>query len=220
MSKQVCVQSCLKKATGRAKSDVANKLVSMFLHEVSRRIAAELRLRVSDEPYAQQVEKSFGPNCAFCEIQLERDRLAVEHLEGMNRVRLGLHIPGNVVLACKECNREKRRDDQLESLVLAQTGWGSFLAHNRKRCPSSCKTCGYWESKWPDESIRSNKLSAAVIRIQSFQDQFTSFANRASELKAIIRRDVEALYREGQDFATSRISQLTSELLSTNFGKS
>ena len=41
----------LRRATGRAKSDVANKLVSMFLHDVSRRLCASLELKVSDPRY-------------------------------------------------------------------------------------------------------------------------------------------------------------------------
>ena len=213
MNDSVCVEKCLKHATARAKSDVANKLVSMFLHEVSRRIALELGMKVTDEAYAHQVKSVFGSRCAFCACELEKDRLAVEHLEGMNRVRLGLHIPSNVVLACKECNREKRRDDQQASLTLAQTGWLSFLAHDGSRCPTNCKTCSYWEAKWADKEIRSRQLNMAVERIQSFQTHFASFVHRATALKSIIQRDVEALYREGQDFATNRIAALTSELL-------
>jgi hypothetical protein len=212
MNHSVCVEKCLKQATARAKSDVANKLVSMFLHEVSRRIALELRLKVTDEAYAQKVKGVFGSRCAFCACELEKDRLAVEHLEGMNRVRLGLHIPGNVVVACKECNREKRRDDQQESLTLAHTGWLSFLAHDGSRCPMNCKTCSYWAAKWADRAIRCHQLNTAVERIQSFQNQFVSFVNRSTALKSVIQRDVEALYREGQDFATNRIAQLTAEL--------
>ncbi len=37
----------LRRATGRAKSDVANKLVSMYLHDVSRRLCNELELSVN-----------------------------------------------------------------------------------------------------------------------------------------------------------------------------
>lgn len=212
MSNYVSVQSCLRKATSRAKSDVANKLVSMFLHEVSRRLASELNLTVNDLVYANHVEQFFGTQCTLCGCALERDRLAVEHLEGMNRVRLGLHIPGNVVLACKECNREKRRDDQMARLVLADSGWGSFLSHDGSRCDPACNSCRYWRSKWPDDNERTAVMRQATERILLFQNNFLHFASRAASLREIIRRDVETLYRECQDFAKSRIGQLSGEL--------
>ena len=37
----------LRRATGRAKSDVANKLVSMLLHEISRRACSAGEMSVS-----------------------------------------------------------------------------------------------------------------------------------------------------------------------------
>src|SRR6187431_2662188 len=120
----------LRKATGRAKSDVANKLVSMLLHDISRRFAQFTKQSVADASYAKAVTAAFGNSCLYCGRLLEYDRSAVEHLEGMNRFRLGLHIPGNVAVACVKCNREKRRDDQLSHLTLAQSGWESFLSHN------------------------------------------------------------------------------------------
>jgi hypothetical protein len=111
----------LRRATGRAKSDVANKLVSMFLHDISRKLCANLGLSVTDIRYVGDVANTFGPKCCYCERLLENDRAAVEHLDGMNRFRMGLHIPGNVVVACTRCNREKRRDDSTPQLKLAQT---------------------------------------------------------------------------------------------------
>ena len=108
----------LRKATSRAKSDVANKLISMLLHEMSRRVVASLGASANDASYAKQVAATFGDACAYCGRVLEADRAAVEHLEGMNRFRVGLHIPGNVVVACKRCNSSKRLDDQRPALVL------------------------------------------------------------------------------------------------------
>jgi hypothetical protein len=61
----------------------------------------------------------------------------------MNRFRVGLHVPGNVAVACRRCNSEKRRDDQKVALILATTGWESFLAHDGTRCAAVCKTCSY-----------------------------------------------------------------------------
>src|SRR5438105_3056029 len=133
----------LRKATLRAKSDVANKLVSMFLHGVSRKISASLEVNVTDLRYTDSVVARFSINCCYCGKPLEHDRASVEHPDGMNRFRAGLHIPGNVILACKKCNNEKRRDDQLRELKLADSGWASFLSHDSTHCGHGCKTCTY-----------------------------------------------------------------------------
>ncbi len=214
MSSFVSVRDCLRKATSRAKSDVANKLVSMFLHELSRRITLELKLNVGDPAYAEEIERHFGSCCAYCRRALEKDRLAVEHLEGMNRIRVGLHIPGNVVLSCKDCNREKRRDDQLRQLVLGETGWSSFLAHTGDVCPAGCKTCAHWAGVWPEASTRRLELASSSRRIAEFQTHFGRFATRVQSLRTVIHRDVEALYRDCQSFATERITGMTDDVMS------
>jgi hypothetical protein len=58
--------SQLRSATRRAKSDVANKLVSMFLHELSRKIAEKWKLRVDGEEYEQIVRREFDNRCPYC----------------------------------------------------------------------------------------------------------------------------------------------------------
>src|ERR1700730_6231784 len=92
----------------------------------------------------------------------------VEHLDGMNRYRAGLHVPGNVLIACKRCNNEKRRDDSLKILLLARSGWESFLSHDGTRCAAPCRTCRYWEGVWEDSAERELRLSANLQRIRSF----------------------------------------------------
>jgi len=57
-------------ATSRAKSDVANKLVSMFLHELSRRMSSELKIGVRDASYVRAVAETFGSACAYCDATL------------------------------------------------------------------------------------------------------------------------------------------------------
>jgi len=213
MTDGVSTRNCLKKATSRAKSDVANKMVSMFLHELSRRIASDTGLVVSDSRYADVVEELFGDCCAFCSRQLQAGRLAVEHLEGMNRHRVGLHVPGNVVVACAECNREKRRDDQTVSNGLCSTGWESFLSHDGTRCLSACKTCLYWQSVWPSDFVRVDKLNGARKRIHEFQAHFQGIADKVASLRSAIQRDVETLYRDSQDFAQNRIQALANHVL-------
>ncbi len=203
----------LKKATGRAKSDVANKLVSMFLHEVSRRACVAGGMTVADIRYRESVLKSFGHCCLYCERNLELDRASVEHLDGMNRFRAGLHVPGNVAMACRRCNNEKRRDDQKVKLSLASSGWESFLSHDGQYCEAGCKTCAYWVSVWPDDILRGQMLSQVRARIRNFQEPYKSFITWSINVRPSILNKVEALYRACQYFATDEIEKLTSEVV-------
>ena len=202
----------LRKATGRAKSDVANKLVSMFLHEVSRRACEAGGLNVSNSDYIGAVVRAFGHRCLYCDRDLENDRAAVEHLDGMNRFRVGLHVPGNVAVSCRRCNSEKRRDDQQIVLQLAPTGWGSFLAHDGTRCEAGCKTCRYWAALWPDPSQRTDALSQAMERIQEFRLPYVKYVSWSEHTREAIQSRAEGLYRTCQTFATDEIEKLTSQL--------
>jgi hypothetical protein len=201
----------LRRATGRAKSDVANKLVSMLLHDLSRKIASAQGASVTDPVYVDAVAKTFGTNCCYCERPLENDRAAVEHLDGMNRLRVGLHIRGNVIIACKQCNGEKRRDDQLPKLTLAISGWESFLAHNSSGCPNKCNTCGYWTRLWPDPSLRNAKLDQACRKISNFRSYYPESLQWGQKAAALLRPELDKLYRECQEFATSRIRKAVDE---------
>lgn len=194
----------LRKATGRAKSDVANKLVSMFLHEVSRKVTAKIGLNVADPKYVHAVEAEFGGHCCYCGRSLESDRAAVEHPDGLNRFRAGLHIPGNVIISCKKCNNEKRRDDQLPELTLAKTGWESFLSHDASKCGEHCKTCAYWKTIWPGE-IRAENLKAARRKIGEFRAHYREAIELNHKAHNSLRKELDKIYRECQSFATDRI---------------
>jgi hypothetical protein len=202
----------LRKATLRAKSDVANKLVSMFLHEVSRKISAKLELSVADAKYVQAVEAEFGGHCCYCGRLLENDRAAVEHLDGMNRFRAGLHIPGNVIVSCKKCNNEKRRDDQLHNLTLANSGWESFLSHDSSKCNDVCKTCAYWKSIWPDAAVRIEQLKLARQKILAFRASYPEPISLSLNAHDSLRRELDKIYRECQLFATTRIKTAVESL--------
>lgn len=202
----------LQKATGRAKSDVANKLVSMFLHEVSRRACHAGGLGVADPAYGDAVLVTFGHRCLYCGRDLEHDRVAVEHLNGMNRFQVGLHVPGNVAISCRRCNNEKRRDDLLPALSCNQWGWESFLFHDGTKCQQPCKTCGYWRDLFPDSKARAEALRTSREKIAAFQVPFRHFTNWADSNRSTIREKVESLYRLCQNFASQEISRLTEEI--------
>jgi hypothetical protein len=207
--------ACLRSATSRAKSDVANKLVSMFLHDLSRKICASLQLNITDARYAEAVEAAFGSNCCYCNQPLEKDRISVEHLEGMNRFRLGLHIPGNVVLACKRCNGEKRRDDQLDHLTLAECGWESFLWHDSMRCGANCNTCRYWRTVWPDPVERAEATNNARQKITAFRSQYPASLRWSRGARTFLKQTVDTLYRSCQEFATGQIRKTVDEAYSS-----
>jgi len=208
------VSACLRMATSRAKSDVANKLVSMFLHDLSRKISASLKISITDAQYAEAVEAAFGSSCCYCDRPLEKDRTSVEHLEGMNRFRLGLHIPGNVVLACKRCNGEKRRDDQLDPLTLGESGWESFLSHDSTRCRTACNTCRYWRTVWADPTERTECMKNARQKIATFRSQYPASLQWSRCARTFLRQAADSLYRGCQEFATNQIRKTADEAFS------
>src|SRR5712692_4182602 len=155
----------------------------MFLHELSRRISENWRTKVDSEEYEQLVRQSFDNRCPYCSRILATPESVIEHLDGMNRYRAGLHVPGNVLVACRKCNSEKRRDDSLRVLSLAGFGWASFLSHDGSRCASSCLTCQYWKGIWADEIERKQRLGENLLRIQSFRITFSEFEQILPGLK-------------------------------------
>ncbi len=200
--------SQLRSATRRAKSDVANKLVSMFLHELSRKVAEDRALRVESEEYALLVRQAFGSKCPYCLCDLSEFQCVVEHLDGMNRYRAGLHIPGNVLVACRRCNSEKRRDDSLKTLSLAGSGWASFLSHSGERCTGPCQTCAYWRGVWPDDATRALRLTENRDRIRSFRSQFPESERVMASLSSALPDLLAKLYSDCQSFAEREIGVL------------
>jgi hypothetical protein len=198
----------LRSATRRAKSDVANKLVSMFLHELSRRISRNWDLRVDGEEYERLARQWFDNKCPYCHCGLGATESVIEHLDGMNRYRAGLHVPGNVLVACRRCNGEKRRDDSLRVLLLAESGWASFLSHDGTRCSGVCLTCQYWQRVWADEVERKEQLAGNLERIRSFRAAFSGFERILPELRETLPGLLTKLYSDCQAFAESEIRTL------------
>jgi hypothetical protein len=126
----------------------------------------------------------------------------------MNRYRAGLHIPGNVLVACKKCNSEKRRDDSRKALTLANSGWESFLSHDGSRCDGSCLTCAYWRALWPDEIERKTRLSENVARIRDFRRDFPDFEHVLPRLAERLPELLTKLYSDCQSFAEREINLL------------
>lgn len=200
--------SQLRSATRRAKSDVANKLISMFLHELSRRVSQTWPIKVDGEEYEELVRRAFNNRCPYCSRDLVNIESVIEHLDGMNRYRAGLHVPGNVLVTCRECNSEKRRDDSLKVLSLARSGWESFLSHDGTRCAASCLTCRYWKGVWEDETEKRLRLSENLQRVRSFRRAFSEFEQVLPSLMETLPALLMKLYSDCQSFAETEIKSL------------
>lgn len=200
--------SQLRSATRRAKSDVANKLVSMFLHELSRKVSQKWPIKVDGEEYEELVRRLFNNRCPYCSCDLAETTCVIEHLDGMNQYRAGLHVPGNVLVACRRCNGEKRRDDSAKALSLARSGWESFLSHDGTRCAASCRTCQYWRTIWENETERRVRLNDNLEKVRSFRREFPEFEKVLPSLTDTLPALLTALYTECQSFAETEIKSL------------
>lgn len=205
--------SRLRSETRRAKSDVANKLIGMFLHELSARLVREWGLRVESEKYGEMVRSYFGNNCPYCLQDLSQTTPIVEHLDGMNRYRAGLHVPGNVLVACKRCNSEKRRDDSLHKLVLEESGWASFHSHDETRCKQPCPSCNYWAQIWGDVGCRQAMMAQNLSKIRSFRREFPAYELLTKSLAPELSSGMSILYSDCQQFAETEIKALLNRFL-------
>jgi hypothetical protein len=179
----------------------------MFLHELSRAVSRNWSVKVESEEYLHAVRLTFNNHCPYCGVDLAEVASVVEHLDGMNRLRVGLHVAGNVLVSCRRCNNEKRRDDSLSELTLASTGWESFLSHDG-RCAGNCKTCAYWETLWPVKAERVSALANNLDRIREFRNQFVEFGDLRHVIADALPILVGKLYSDCQDFATKEIDAL------------
>lgn len=200
--------SQLRSATRRAKSDVANKLISMFLHELSRKISQSWPTKIDSPEYEELVRSRFNNRCPYCSCDLATTVAVIEHLDGMNRHRAGLHVPGNVLVACGKCNSEKRRDDSLKTLSLAKFGWESFLSHDGSRCAAPCLTCRYWRSIWNDDGERRLRLGENLEGILAFRSTFPEFQQVLPSTMEMLPALLTKVYSDCQSFAESEITSL------------
>lgn len=184
----------------------------MFLHELSRKICQNWPVKVDGEEYEKLVRERFNNQCPYCSCNLTNTESVIEHLDGMNRYRAGLHVPGNVLVSCRRCNSEKRRDDSLRSLSLAGSGWESFLSHDGTRCSAPCRTCGYWETIWKDVTERKLRLSENSERLRSFRKLFPEFVRVVPSLMETHPALLGQLYSDCQTFAENEIKSLLEEV--------
>lgn len=190
----------------------------MFLHELSQSISETWKVKIGSTEYVELVRDNFGNLCPYCSCELTEASCVIEHLDGMNRLRAGLHVPGNVLVACKRCNNEKRRDDSLRALSLAATGWESFLAHDGTRCAASCLTCKYWADRWKDKGERERVLNENLLRIRLFRAEFKEFQTALPALQVDLPALLTKLYSDCQAFAEKEIKSLLEKIHADHIG--
>jgi len=184
----------------------------MCLHELSRTVSEGWPIKVDGEEYEKLAREQFGNRCPYCSCDLSTTVAVIEHLDGMNRYRAGLHVPGNVLVACKRCNGEKRRDDSSKDLPLEQSGWEAFLSHDGTRCVASCPTCKYWAGVWPDQGQREIRLRENLARVRSFRRSFPELERIFPELVKTLPDLLTRLYSDCQAFAEAEIKTLLERL--------
>jgi hypothetical protein len=197
--------AALRRAAGRAKSDVANKLISMCLHLVSKKMLSTDGLRVDSEAYQLAVVQEFAEQCVYCREPLAVGAVAVEHLDAMNRLRLGLHVPGNVLLSCRPCNSAKRRSDGALHLQFGPSGWEDFLQHDGTACDRACRTCSYWLSRHVVTDVASF-LSERRQHIARFRERYAH--KYPTTLSPDLREEVWKVYGDAQKAAESSAAVL------------
>jgi len=184
----------------------------MCLHELSRRISGGWPIKVDGEEYEKLARERFGNRCPYCSCDLSATAAVIEHLDGMNRYRAGLHVPGNVLVACRRCNGEKRRDDSSKNLPSGQSGWEAFLLHDGTRCVATCRTCKYWQAVWPDQGEREARLRENLASVRSFRSLFPELERILPDLQKTLPDLLTRLYSDCQAFAESEISTLLRRL--------
>jgi hypothetical protein len=180
----------------------------MFLHELSRRISRDWSIKIDSSEYGDLVRRHFANRCPYCSRELDVVTSIIEHLDGMNRQRAGMHLPGNVLVACRKCNSEKRRDDAAGALSLADSGWESFLSHDGSRCSMPCATCQYWIKVWPDNAERQLRLRENLERIRTFRREFPQLNQTLRSLADTLPDMLRKLYLDCQLFAEKEIKSL------------
>lgn len=165
-------------------------------------------MKVDGPEYGALVRQWFSNHCPYCLRSLAGVIAVVEHLDGMNRYRTGLHVTGNVLVACKRCNGEKRRDDSVRNLSLAESGWASFLSHDGTRCTPRCMTCEYWRLVWADEGERGLRMSQSLDRIRVFRASFPEFEQVMPGIRNALPPLLTKLYLDCQTFAETETKAL------------
>jgi HNH endonuclease len=103
----------------RAKSDIANMAIRIFLQEMGRAYDEERQLPpYNSKQHFPTVRQFFEERCCYCGMDFASTAAHQDHLIPVNKTDLGLHAWGNIVPACQECNAKKHGSDWRDFIVL------------------------------------------------------------------------------------------------------
>jgi HNH endonuclease len=115
----------------RARADIANTAVRIFLQEMGKLHDEERGLHPYRKSDFQVVRDFFGDRCCYCDTAFdERTAAHQDHLIPINRTNLGLDAWGNVVPACRECNNQKQGADW-RAFIIRRAGEHAAERHER-----------------------------------------------------------------------------------------
>lgn len=100
----------------RSPSDIPNALIRVFLQDAGG-LYDESRGLPPFRKVTPEVKAFFDNTCPYCGVSDTEAEFVEEHIVARNQKQAGLHAWGNVVWACRSCNRKKSGKD-----------WRAFLA--------------------------------------------------------------------------------------------
>lgn len=125
----------------RARADLANTAVRIFLQEVGKVYDQERGLTPYRKADFQDTIGFFGNRCCYCDIEFTDTAAAYQdHLIPINRTDLGLHAWGNIVPACRDCNAKKQGADWRDFIIRRA---GERAADRHERVSAFLKKYGY-----------------------------------------------------------------------------
>jgi proline dehydrogenase len=66
---------------------------------------------------------------------------------------------------------------------------------------------------WPEAVDRISKLNAARDRIATFRNNYLLYLELNAKARAVLGKEIDAIYRECQEFATTRIKEAVEDVL-------
>jgi hypothetical protein len=127
----------------RARSDISNTAIRIFLQEVGKNYDEARGLEPFGQKKAQKQEllEAFNHSCCYCGKRIDIRTISLDHLIPMNKDHLGLHAWGNVVPCCQSCNNEKHSRPWPEFLKAKCSG--STATRRRRKIQSFVKSRRY-----------------------------------------------------------------------------
>lgn len=124
-------------------SEVANYAVRVFLARIGERYDEMRGLTrfTRDGTASATVLRFFSDLCPYCDSPLISE-IATDHLVPTNQTAAGLHAWGNVVEACRPCNRQKREHDW-RSFVRSISATDEAFARRVSRIEEFQRAYGY-----------------------------------------------------------------------------